>query len=109
MEHRCGFRRTATAQVLIRTPDGISAKAELRNISASGALLRTHLPTPLYALVSVRFPGRFDQHWIEAHVVRQADEVLAVEWTEFSPEIVRQVLLSLSRHEVPIRVAVDLG
>jgi PilZ domain-containing protein len=107
MEHRCGFRRTATAQVLVRTPDGISAKAELRNISASGALLRTPLPAPLYALVSVRFPGRIDAHWIEAHVVRQADDGLAIEWTEFSPDVVREVLRSISRDD-SVRVAVDV-
>ena len=107
MEHRCGYRRTATAQVLIKRPDGISAKAELRNISASGALLRTYLPASLYAVVSVKFAGRFGQHWIDAHVVRQADDGLAVEWTEFSPEVVRQMLLSLSRDDA-VRVNVDV-
>ena len=108
MEHRCVYRRTATAQVLIRRPDGVSGKGELRNISASGALLLTHLPAPLHAQVSVRFTGRFGRQWVSAHVVRQADDGLAVEWTEFSPDVVRQILVSLASDESD-RVAVDLS
>src|SRR5215831_8175833 len=92
MEHRCGNRRTATAQVLIKRTDGISATAQVRNISASGALLQTHLPAPLHTLVSIGFackpfPERAQRQWIPAHIVRQVDGGLAVEWTEFSPEV----------------------
>lgn len=109
MEHRCGYRRTATAQVMVRRPDGVAGKAEVRNISASGALLLTHLPASLHSLVSVRFGGQFGRQWTSAHVVRVADEGLAVEWTEFSPEVVRQVLLSLSTDEASVHIAIDLA
>jgi len=108
MEHRCGHRRTATAQVLIRRPDGVSGKAELQNISASGALLLTHLPASLHTLVSVRLTGHFGRQWVSAHVVRQAEDGLAVEWAEFSPDAVREILSSLASDE-SIRVAVDLS
>lgn len=108
MEHRCGHRRTATAQVLVRRPDGVSGKAELQNISASGALLLTPLPASLHSLVSVRFGGQFGRQWASAHVVRVADGGLAIEWTEFSPDVVRQVLLSLSRDDASVPVDIDL-
>ena len=109
MEHRCGYRRTVTARVLIRTPNGVSATAALCNISASGALLRTNLPASLHAVVSVGFRGRdfrtqYGRRWVSAHIVRQADGGLAVEWTEFSPEVVREVLLSMTKDDA---VAVD--
>jgi PilZ domain len=112
MEHRCGNRRTATAQVLIKRPDGISATAQLRNISASGALLQTHLPAPLHAVVAVGFPGkafseRSPRQWITAHIVRQLDDGMAVEWTEFSPETVRQLLVAIGKDDT-VRVAIDL-
>ena len=112
MEHRCGNRRTATAQVLIKRPDGISATAQLCNISASGAFLQTHLPAPLHAIVAVGFSGkvlpeRAPRQWISAHIVRQSDDGVAVEWTEFSPEVVRQVLLALTKDDA-VRVAIDL-
>jgi hypothetical protein len=111
MEHRCGNRRTATAQVLIKRPDGISATAQLRNISASGALLQTHLPAPLHAIVAVGFAGRVleraPRQWITAHIVRQLDDGMAVEWTEFSPDVVRQVLVALGKDDA-VRVAIDL-
>jgi hypothetical protein len=112
MEHRCGNRRTATAQVLIKRSDGISATAQLRNISAGGALLQTHLPAPLHAVVAIGFPGkafseRAPRQWISAHNVRQLEDGMAVEWTDFSPDVVRQVLLTLGKEEA-VRIAIDL-
>jgi c-di-GMP-binding flagellar brake protein YcgR len=105
MEHRCGNRLTTTAGVWIRTHQGISGKAQLRNISASGALLRTPMPVALHAQLLVRFAAsmpdeRSDQQWVSAHVVRNSEDGLAVEWTEFSPDIVRHVLRSMGADAV---------
>ena len=41
-------------------------------------------------------------------MVRVADGGLAIEWTEFSPDVVRQVLLSLSRDDASVPVDIDL-
>ena len=99
MEHRCGYRLTSTAEVWIRTPQGISGRAQLRNISASGALLRTLVPVALHTQIFVRLPagmlrGGRDQQWVSAHVVRNSDDGVGVEWTEFSPDIVNHLIRS---------------
>jgi len=100
MEHRCGNRLTSTAGVWIRTHHGISGKAELRNISASGALIRTLVPVPLHTQILVRFtPATLEDpaDWISAHMVRHTGEGLGIEWTEFSPQVVRHLLRRMGR------------
>jgi hypothetical protein len=113
MEHRCGNRLASTAGVWIRTHHGISGRAQLRNISASGALIRTLVPVPLHAQILVRFtagmledPG--DRQWISAHVVRHARDGVGIEWTEFSPEVVRQLLGRTGRGAESVASGVEI-
>jgi hypothetical protein len=94
MEHRCWIRVVCSEQVLVQTTLDVSAPAILCNISASGALLRCPLPVPLYARVIVRLPSQGRGVWrsgerVEAQIVRCSTGGFAVEWLEFSPEVVR--------------------
>ena len=101
MEHRCGYRRSVSVPVIVRTSDGFAVQAEIRNISASGALVRSASPLPLHARVLVQFVVR-DVHpqrerpAVHAHVIRRSEEGFGLEWAEFSPEPIRKVLRQLS-------------
>jgi hypothetical protein len=99
MEHRCGTRFAQNTRVLVERAEGVTAPAELCNVSASGALLRCALPVPLHAQVRVLFSAPNNSGWrtaerISAEVVRHSPTGFAVEWLEFSPQLVERFLSS---------------
>ena len=101
MEHRCGHRRTVTAPVTVRTRNGLAAEGEVCNLSASGALLRTHLPLRLHTHVLIQFStahsdGRVHRSVVAGEVVRLVKDGFAVEWAEFSPMPLRELMRRLS-------------
>ena len=103
MEHRHGHRRPAAAKVRLTTSSGVTADAVICEISASGALLRSHLPVSLHSVLSVQLlmvghRQRADST-VSAEVIRHVTGGFAVEWTEFSPQPLRR-LLRESRSEV---------
>jgi hypothetical protein len=96
MEHRCGLRRVLKAPVLLRTRSGLTAEGQLCDISASGALIRCPLPLSLHATVFLQFAsprsGKRQRSSLMAEVVRQVEDGFAVEWVEFSPQAVRELV-----------------
>jgi hypothetical protein len=107
MEHRCGLRQAAAIKVRLRTAGGVVAEAEICDISASGALLRCHLPVALHSRLSVQIQsGRVDRSKPDARlfgeVVRHVEGGFAVEWTEFSPQVMHLArAITLPRDAVP--------
>ena len=104
MEHRCGYRRQASAAIVIRTPDGLAASGRLRDISASGALIVSHLPAPLHGQVLVQLTaGPRKNHRsavvIRGQVVRHMPGGFAIEWADFSPPAVRALLRQIAAEE----------
>jgi hypothetical protein len=99
MEHRCGLRRVLKAPVILRTRSGLTAEGQVCDISASGALIRCPLPLSLHATVFLQFASarsaRRPRSSVMAEVVRQVDDGFAVEWVEFSPEAVRELVREL--------------
>jgi hypothetical protein len=96
MEHRCGLRRVLKAPVILRTRSGLSAEGQVCDISASGALIRSPLPLSLHATVFLQFASarsaKRQRSSVMAEVVRQVEDGFAVEWTEFSPPAVRELV-----------------
>jgi PilZ domain len=107
VEHRCGYRWSMNATVVIQTLQGATAKATMQNVSASGALLQCRMSVPLHSQVRVIFPALAAmRRGALAQVVRQSEDGLAIEWSEFSPQIV-QHLLSLQASSQPPALAPD--
>lgn len=93
VEHRCGCRWTLCLTVVIQTLQGTTAKATLVNVSASGALLKCQVEVPLQSQVRVTFPAMAGvRRGALAQVVRRCTESVAIEWSEFLPQIVPQLL-----------------
>jgi PilZ domain len=98
MEHRCGTRFAQSTRVIVETALGVSAAATLCDVSVSGALLRCALPFPLHGRVTLRFalaPGpRYSAPRVGAQVIRHCANGFAIEWLEFSPPLVWELLNS---------------
>src|SRR5262249_44125452 len=93
MEHRCGLRGPVAIKVRLRTRHGLIGDGEISEISASGALLRSHFPVALYSTLVVQSllprPHRARaEAQLTGEVVRHVPDGFALEWTEFAPEAV---------------------
>jgi hypothetical protein len=97
MEHRWGERRVLDLPAtLVARDGGLAAQGWLRNISVSGALVKSPLPVRLYSLVQVQIVlrdtrGSSRRVSLEGQVVRQTAEGFAVEWRELGGEAIRQL------------------
>src|SRR3569833_2059788 len=95
MEHRCGYRRSLEAVVLVRTRNGVTVQGRVLNVSASGVLIRGVLQVPLHTPVLVqidapdRMAGRIS---LAGEISRQTPEGFAVEWSEFAPQALRDLV-----------------
>lgn len=95
MEHRWG-QRFRVAQKVRLTARRWSADAQLRDLSASGAYLECSPPPARVMLVMVEFGGAQRRVAVAAELVRREHSGIAVEWREFAPRAVRQILLQFS-------------
>lgn len=99
MERRWGERQHANASVRLRSRSGAPVPGRLINVSASGALIATHLPAPVLSKLEVLLGadgfGRDRTASIPGQVIRQTPEGLAVEWIEFAPEPLRYLMGSM--------------
>jgi hypothetical protein len=107
MEHRCGLRRETQLTVTLRTRSGLAVEGAIRNISASGALIASPLPTRLNGELFVQFeragvksPNR---RIVVAEVVRHVPGGFAVEWAEFSSAVIRGQLRELGQASLEVR------
>jgi hypothetical protein len=95
-EHRWGerFRVNVTVNVAATTLAKVSGR--LRNISLSGALIRADVNLPLNSLIEVSFmppPTRIGVV-LNAHITRKLEEDVGIEWCEFAPNAVKDLLRS---------------
>lgn len=109
MEHRCGTRYATDIGVFIsaRTA-GFSAAGKLRDISVSGAFITTAEPIEPLNIVTLHLPTVYPFK-LHAQVVRRTAEGIAVEWLEYVPELVQQLLRRASnvdRRLPPARASV---
>jgi hypothetical protein len=99
MEHRWGERIRMDMPVRVSADKGAGILGRMRNLSLSGALLRIDTNLRLNALieVSVELPQQSHPSAILlAHVSRKGKEDVGIEWCEFAPIVVKDLLRSPS-------------
>jgi PilZ domain len=99
MEHRWGARIWMNMPVQVSTDQVAGIRGCMRNLSLSGALLRVDANLRLNALieVSVELPQPSQPPAILlAQVSRKREEDVGIEWCEFAPIVVKDLLRSFS-------------
>jgi hypothetical protein len=96
-ESRWGERVNVNIPVQVSADDLAGADGCMKNLSLSGALMRADVDLPLNSLinVSIKMPSR-SRHAeaITAYVSRKVKEGVGVEWCEFAPSVVKDLLRS---------------
>ena len=97
-ESRWGDRVRVNIQVQV-SANALSAEGYLENLSLSGGFLKADVDLGLHALiqVSINMPSPAQRATaIAAYVARRAQEGIGVEWCEFAPSVVKDLLRSPS-------------
>jgi len=87
--------------VVVDIPVQVSAVAGvdcfIKNLSLSGALVRSDCDLRLHTLIDVRIelpPPTTRIAVVKAHISRKLQEGVGIEWCEFAPTIVKDLLRS---------------
>jgi hypothetical protein len=99
IEHRWGERVRVNIPVLVSAVALSGIDSCIKNISLSGALINSACDLRLHSLieVSIELPSPSRRiAVIKAHVSRKLKEGVGVEWCEFAPSIVKDLLRSPS-------------
>jgi hypothetical protein len=94
LEHRWGER------VRVNLPVHVSANALaevdgcMKNLSLSGALLQADCELRLHTLIALRIelPPPLSAAALNAHVSRKLNQDVGIEWCDFAPKIVKDLL-----------------
>jgi hypothetical protein len=108
MEHRVGYRLNTDTVVRLQTSHGEVAKAEMTDVSWSGAFVRTYLVLAPSSPVRLTLPHQAGAGMrnvaVTAHVVRRADTGIGIEWNQFAPAPVKALLSGHWMREAAERV-----
>jgi PilZ domain len=98
-ESRWGDRVLVNIPVQVSVNALTDADACMKNLSLSGALMNADVELGLHALIQVSInvpsPSRRPAN-ISAYVSRKTKEGVGVEWCEFAPTVVKDLLRSTS-------------
>ena len=101
MEHRWGERIAVSLTVELSCAGSPPVAGSLENVSSSGAFVRTESRGPPRGPVAVilaqRGAGRGRSVRIAAYVVRESDVGVGIEWCEFAPRAVRELVAGAER------------
>ena len=100
LEHRWGARTQVNIPVRVEATALPVADGCIKNLSLSGAFIRSDRDLPLRTLidVSIALPQpSFCAAVIKAHVVRKIGESVGIEWSEFAPNIIKDLVRSRFR------------
>jgi hypothetical protein len=95
--HRWGQRIAVEIPVQLAACALPAIHGQLKNLSLSGALIETdqELPLHAYIAVSVKLPEMRDSAaTVMARVTRQLKDAVGIEWCEFAPRTVKDLLRS---------------
>ena len=98
-ESRWGDRVNVNIPVQVSADALAGADGCMKNLSLSGALMKAGVDLPLHSLieVSIKMPSPSRRaEAITAYVSRKVEEGVGVEWCEFAPSIVKDLLRSPS-------------
>jgi len=106
MEHRWGERVPVRETVELACGSSPPLAGVLENVSSSGAFVRTEGPRPPRGPVEVILQdGRFGRRHsvrLPAYVVRESAIGVGIEWCEFAPRVIRE-LISRDRRAGAVR------
>jgi hypothetical protein len=93
-EHRWGERIRVDLPVDVLEEGRVEAGGHLKNLSLSGALLQSGVDLRLHALIGVRIAGNSSagSYVIKARVSRKPTQCVGIEWCEFAPPVVKDLL-----------------
>jgi hypothetical protein len=94
-ESRWGDRVNVNIPVRVSTEALAGAEGCMKNLSLSGALVRAEVELGLHSLieVSIKMPSPSQRTAaVTAYVARKVKEGVGVEWCEFAPRIVKDLL-----------------
>jgi PilZ domain len=97
-EGRWGERVRVNIPVQV-SANALSAHGWMKNLSLSGALVKADMDLGMHALIHVNIEGPSSSPRaasITAHISRRDEEGIGIEWCEFAPSIVKDLLRSPS-------------
>ncbi|MDE2052073.1 MAG: PilZ domain-containing protein, partial [Gammaproteobacteria bacterium] len=96
MEHRWGERVPVRETVELACGSSQPVAGLLENVSSSGAFVRTEGPRPARGPVEVILQdglcGRRQSVRLPAYVVRETAIGVGIEWCEFAPRVIRELI-----------------
>ena len=93
MEHRCGTRFPMSLPVRLAVADWPMIGGRIENVSLSGALVTVAVEMPLWTRLEIELPAVLAQsRWVPAYVVRRTLAGVGLEWCEFAPRPVLDLL-----------------
>lgn len=97
MEHRWGERVALHLTVKLSCGSSPPVAGSLENVSSSGAFVRTKgrgpPRGPVEVILESRGSGRRQSVQLPAYVVRQTETGVGIEWCEFAPRAVRELMI----------------
>jgi hypothetical protein len=99
VEHRWGERVRVSIPVHVTTPALAAFDGRMMNLSLSGALMKADCDLRLHLLIEVRMELQASSPHagaVKAYVSRKLPEGVGIEWCQFAPAIVKELLRSPS-------------
>jgi hypothetical protein len=111
MEHRWGKRLAVDIPVRLSLPLLSAKRGRLTNVSLSGGFITT----PVDVRILCRMLVAFDSPWgsqhdaitVPAYVARRDEHGVGVEWCEFAPAIVAELVKNATRGRLPFSGQAD--
>jgi len=106
MEHRWGRRLAVDIPIRLRLPLLTAKRGRLTNVSLSGGFIATLVDVRILTRLMVDFDGprhsQTDAVTIAAYVARKTDDGLGIEWCEFAPAAVVELVKSATHAQLPL-------
>jgi hypothetical protein len=98
LEHRWGerFPLDLPVQLAVNSVSGIDAR--LKNLSLSGALIEADFALRIHTVIEIKLPmppSTQPATVVKAYVIRKVNEEVGVEWRDFAPHAIKELLRSL--------------
>jgi hypothetical protein len=108
LEHRWGERVRVNIPVRVSAAALARVGGSLTNLSLSGAFMKSDCELRLHALIEVRIelpPPASRTVAVEAYVSRIHNEGVGIEWCEFGPHVIKELLRDPSVSSPPTRMS----
>ena len=99
LEHRWGerFPLDLPVQLAVNTVSGIDAR--LKNLSLSGALIEADFALRIHTIIEIKLPAALSARpatVVKAYVIRKFNDKVGIEWRDFAPHPIKELLRSLA-------------